>query len=331
MAEQHKYIKIPEAVEYDKETATDTFARFWFGPLARGWGWTMGTVLRRAMLSSVEAAAPTQLRIDGVIHEFSTIEGVLEDVPLIVLNVKKLRFRLEGEGPEYAYLHADKAGEYKGAELELSPNLTLVNPDTPFLTVTAQERSVHIEIKVEHGRGYESQEFIKKRSPNESQGTIFLDAFYSPVRQVKIDTTNVRYGERIDYEQVTFEVTTDGSVTPLEALSQTAELLKDHVAALACLSEPRKSAPQPAESEEPTWKAVTIDSLDVPQTVKKALQDRGVKTVGELARYSEEDLKAWVEIKPRSLASLLSRIKVLGVELTGESGEQDSEEDENET
>lgn len=328
MAERHKYIKIPDTVEFDKDTVTDTFARFKFGPLARGWGWTMGTVLRRAMLSSVEGAAPTQLRINGVIHEFSTLEGVLEDVPLIVLNIKKLRFRLEGDGPEYARLHADNPGEYTGAQLELSPNLTLLYPETHLLSLTAQDRAVHLEIKVERGRGYESQEFVKKRSPGESQGTIFLDAFYSPVRQVKIDTTNVRYGERIDYEQVTFEVTTDGSVTPLEALSETAELLKDHVSALSCISEPKKSVPQSAESQEPAWKETTIDSLDVPQTVKKALQDRKINTLGELVRYSEEDMKGWEEIKPRSLASLLSRLKALGVELASQEDNLEDEEDE---
>ena len=153
MSERARFIKIAEAVVVDREALTDTFGRFTFGPLARGWGWTMGTVLRRAMLSSVQGTAPTQLRIDGVIHEFSSIDGVLEDVPFIVLNVKKLRFKLEGKDFEYARLHATEPRAYTGRDLELSANLKLINADAPILTLSAKDKPVHMEIKVELGRG----------------------------------------------------------------------------------------------------------------------------------------------------------------------------------
>lgn len=332
MAERRRFIKIPDAVHVDRETLTETFGRFSLSPLSRGWGWTMGTVLRRAMLSSVEGAAPTQLRINGVIHEFSTIDGVLEDVPLIVLNVKKLRFKLEGEGAASAFLHVDKPGEYKGKDLELPPNLVLVNPEVPLLSVTVQDKSVHIEIKVERGRGYETQELVKKRSPGESSGTIFLDAFYSPVRQVKLDVTNVRYGERTDYEQVVFEVLTDGSIKPDEALAQTAELLRDHVEALSSLSEPKSSsADGDSQSEDSPWMKVTIESLDVPQTVKKALSDHGVFTVSDLLKLSEDEIMTWGDIKPRSFASLRSRLQEMGVELGEGKSDADDDSIENDT
>ncbi len=324
MAKRDRFIRVPDAVEVDRESLTDTFGRFTLGPLVRGWGWTMGTILRRSMLSSVEGAAPTQLLIDGIIHEFSTIEGVLEDVPLIVLNVKKLRFRLAGEGPEYARLHATEPAEHSGANLELSANLVLINPDAPLLTVTGKDRKVHLEIKVERGRGYENQEIIKKRSPVESQGTIFLDAFYSPVRQVKIDVTNVRFGERTDYEQVTFDVTTDGSVTPEEALAQSAELLKDHVQALTSLSELDANGADSQAVEEPEWVQMPIDGLEIPQTVKKALADRSILTVGKLVVHTEAEVRKWNEIKPRSLATLLSRLKALGAEFNAEVAADDA-------
>jgi DNA-directed RNA polymerase subunit alpha len=324
VAERRRFIKIPEVVHVDHETTSEIYAKFTLGPLSRGWGWTMGTVLRRAMLSSVEGAAPTQLRINGVIHEFSTIDGVLEDVPLIVLNVKKLRFRKEGEGPEYAYLRVDKPGEYKGKDLELSPNLKLVNPDTPILTVTVQDKSLHLELKVEHGRGYETQEVIKKRSPGEPTGTIFLDAFYSPVRQVKLDVTNVRYGDRTDYEQVVFEVFTDGSVTPEQALEQTAELLRDHVEALLSLSDPKLASQESdAAGAGSPWANVSIESLEVPQTVKKALTDHGIYNVSDLLKYSEDEIMTWGDIKPRSFASLRSRLQEMGVMLTEGNNEED--------
>ncbi|MBN2380242.1 hypothetical protein JXM67_10635 [candidate division WOR-3 bacterium] len=330
MTEYRRFIKIPEAVDTDRELLTSTFGRFTLGPLARGWGWTMGTVIRRAMLSSVEGVAPTQLRINGVIHEFSTLEGVLEDIPLIVLNVKKLRFKLNGEGPEYVRLHATEPKAYKASDLELSPNVTLVNVETPILTLTAQDRSVHLEIKLERGRGYENQESVKKRSPVEPEGTIFLDAFYSPVRQVRLDVTNVRYGERTDYEQVVFEVTTDGSVTPEETLHHTAGLLKDHFQALFSISEPKDESAEAEAVERPVWMDMTLENLEIPQTVKKVLADHGLKTVAELVSLTEADVIAWGEIKPRSFAILRSRLQDLGAEFVKVEPEVDSTEEEEE-
>ncbi len=328
MTQRVRFIKIPEAVSVDKETLADNFGRFTFGPLARGWGWTMGTVLRRAMLSSVEGAASTQFRIDGVIHEFSTIEGVLQDVPLIVLNIKKLRFRLEGDGPEFAALHAVEPRDYTAADLELPPNLKLVNPDAPILTLTVKDKPVHMEIKIEKGRGYENQEAVKKRSPGEPTGTIFLDAFYSPVRQVKIDVNNVRFGDRTDYEQVVFEVFTDGSVKPEETLSQTAELLRAHVAALASISEPDSDKAPSQEEKDPEWSNISIESLEIPQTVKKALIDHGITVVSELVKFNEDEILGWGDIKPRSFATLRTKIQALGAEFSTKDSESKEEDNE---
>jgi len=333
VSESHKFIKIPETVNVERESLTSDFGRFTLGPLARGWGWTMGTVLRRAMLSSVEGVAPTQLRIDGVIHEFSTLEGVLEDVPLIVLNVKKMRFKLEGEGPEYARLHTSSSREYKGGDLELTANLSLVNPDIHLLTVTTENRVVNLEIKLERGRSYENQESVKKRSPGEPEGTIFLDAFYSPVRQVKLDVTNVRYGERTDYEQVVFEVSTDGTISPEETLTQTADLLRGHVEALLSLAEPKDETADSLEVERPEWMDMTVETLEVPQTVKKVLADHGLKTVADVINLTEAEIVGWGEIKPRSFAILRSRIQDLGAEFasTEKESETDEEQEDNET
>jgi len=329
VSERTRFIKIADAVAVDRETLTDSFGRFTFGPLARGWGWTMGTVLRRAMLSSVEGAASTQLRINGVIHEFSSIDGVLEDVPLMVLNIKKLRFKLEGADFEYARLHATEPREYTGADLELGANLKLVNTDLPVLTLSAKDRPLHLEIKVERGRGYESQESVKKRSPGESAGTIFLDAFYSPVRQVKIDVSNVRFGDRTDYEQVVFEIDTDGSISPEETLAHTAQLLRSHVDSLFRVVDPQASSAESAEAKGSAWNEMFVESLEVPQTVKKALADHAVKTVAELIKHTEEEIKAWGDIKPRSFSTLRSRLESLGAKFsTGESAAEEETKEE---
>jgi DNA-directed RNA polymerase subunit alpha len=208
----------------------------------------------------------------------------------------------------------------------LPANLKLVNTDALILTLSSKDRPVHIEIRVERGRGYESQESVKKRSPGEPVGTIFLDAFYSPVRQVKIDVVNVRYGERTDYEQIAFEVATDGSVTPEETLVQTAELLRSHVDALSRIVDPRAGLAESGEAEETAWDEVLVESLDVPQTVKKALADHGIKTVAELISNTEEEIKEWGDIKPRSFSTLRSRLEGMGVEFAKQPAEEETKE-----
>jgi len=224
-------ILLPESAVVDKDSLTSTYGKYTIAPLEKGWGHTVGNSLRRALLSSIQGAAITQMRIDNVMHEFSTIPGVLEDVPQIVLNVKKIRMRLESETPKSCNLYAKGADEFKARHLTVPPEITILNPDQPILTITEASRSVNIEFRVENGRGYLPSERAEKKS-TAPVGTIYLDAFFSPVKKVNFVVENTRVADRADFEKVVIEIWTDGTVLPEECLIQSATILKNHMAGL---------------------------------------------------------------------------------------------------
>lgn len=224
-------ILLPESTVVDKESLTNSYGRFTISPLEKGWGHTVGNSLRRALLASIQGAAITQVRIDNVLHEFSTITGVLEDVPQIILNIKKIRLRLDSESPKLCYLHAKGAEEFKARHLTVPPEITIANPEQIILTITEASRSVNIEMRVENGRGYISAERAEKKS-GYPEGTIFLDAFFSPVKKVNFTVENTRVAERADFEKIILEIWTDGTVLPEECLIQSATIIKNHMAAL---------------------------------------------------------------------------------------------------
>ncbi len=221
-------ILLPESAILDKETASNTYGKFTITPLEKGWGHTIGNALRRALLSSIQGAAVTQVRIDNVLHEFSTIPGVVEDVAQIILNIKKIHLRLNSETPKLCYLHAKGINEYKAKHLTVPPEIIIANPEQPILNITDPNQSVHIELRVENGRGYVPAERLKKLS-NYPEGTIFLDAFFSPVKKVNFWVENTRVADRADYEKIILEIWTDGTVFPEECFIQSATILKNHL------------------------------------------------------------------------------------------------------
>lgn len=224
-------ILLPESTNIDKETLTSSYGHFTIGPLEKGWGHTIGNSIRRALLSSIQGAAITQVRIDKVLHEFSTIPGVLEDIPQIILNFKKIRLRLDSETAKLCYLRAKGDDEYKAKHLTVPPEIIISNPDQTILTITEGNRTVNIEMKIENGRGYLPAERMEKKT-GYPEGTIFLDAFFSPVKKVNFTVENTRVAARADYEKIILEIWTDGTVLPEECLIQSATILKNHMAAL---------------------------------------------------------------------------------------------------
>ena len=224
-------ILLPESAIVDKETLTPSYGCFTIAPLEKGWGHTIGYSLRRALLSSIQGAAITQVRIDNVLHEFSTIPGVLEDIPQVILNLKKIRLRLDSETPKLCYLHAKGADEFKARHLTVPPEITIANSDQSILTITEASRSVNIEMRIENGRGYILAERAEKKTSH-PEGTIFLDAFFSPVKKVNCTVENTRVAERADFEKIILEIWTDATVLPEECIIQSATILKNHMAAL---------------------------------------------------------------------------------------------------
>jgi DNA-directed RNA polymerase subunit alpha len=210
--------KAPKIIKKEKNKAT-----FEIEALYPGYGVTIGNALRRVLLSSLEGAAVTQMKIKGVPHEFTTIPGVLEDVVTIMLNLKQLRFRMIGEEPQRATLKVKGEKEVKGADFELPAQLELVNPDCHIATLTSKNAKLEMEILVEKGIGYLPRE--RKRKEKLEIGVIPVDAIFTPVKRVAMRTENMRVGERTDFDRLFLEIETDGTITPEEAFLKASEIL----------------------------------------------------------------------------------------------------------
>jgi len=214
-------IPLPQKPKISKKEKNK--ATFEIEALYPGYGVTIGNALRRVLLSSLEGAAVTQMKIKGVSHEFSTIPGVLEDVITIMLNIKQLRFKMIGEEPQRATLKVKGEKEVKGSDFELPAQLELVNPDCHIATLTSKNAKLEMEILVEKGVGYLPRE--RKRKEKLEIGVIPVDAIFTPVKRVAIRTENMRVGERTDFDRLFLEIETDGTITPEEAFLKASEIL----------------------------------------------------------------------------------------------------------
>ncbi len=311
-----RQLPIPSQLEVNKEKLTDTYGEFVYSPLPRGWAWTIGTMLRRILMSSIEGCAPTEMRIDGVQHEFSTIDGVLEDVPTIVMYVKKLRFRMNTRNTtEMLYLHGRGKKQLFGKDISLPPGIELMNPDQLILTITDDVTNINMEIKIEKGRGWESQEMVKHRNPHAIVGTITLDAFYSPVRRVDFEVDNVRFEEFTDFEKLILKITTDGTIKPEEAIVEAAKLGKLY---LSPIIEREEKSNGNIDSLRLLGVSegvdLSIEEIKIPETVRKILRARGKTYVRDIIVHTEDEILSW-GVKPRSLKSLKNALEKRGLKL----------------
>jgi DNA-directed RNA polymerase subunit alpha len=231
-------IQLPEAVSVVKKEGNR--AVFEIGPLMPGYGATLANPLRRALLSSLEGAAITSIKIKGVDHEFGAISGVLEDVIQIILNIKKIRMRSFSSEPVVVKLTAKGEGAVTADDIELTSDVELVTPDQHIFTLTDKKASVEMELTVEKGRGYVA---IEQRSKDKLPiGVIAIDAIYSPVKLVNFSVDDVRVGQRIDFNKITMEIETDGSIQPEQALKEAAQVLKDHFELVSQVAVPEPEA-----------------------------------------------------------------------------------------
>ncbi len=219
-------INLNEPVNIKKISESNTEGVFEIEGLYRGYGLTIGNALRRVLLSSLPGAAITQVKIKGTSHEFSTIDGVIEDVVEICLNLKKIRFRFSGDKPQILELKVKGEKKVTAADIKYNPEAEVITPDIYIATLTAKSAVLEMELTVEKGLGYEVIE--ERKSEKLSIGTIVLDALFSPVANVNFSVENMRVGDRTDYNRVRFEIKTDGSITPSSALRKAGDILKDH-------------------------------------------------------------------------------------------------------
>ncbi|MDD5750544.1 MAG: DNA-directed RNA polymerase subunit alpha [Candidatus Pacebacteria bacterium] len=290
-----------------------------------GYGFTIGNCLRRVLLSSLEGAAITQIKIEGVSHEFSTIEGVLEDVVLLILNLKKLTFKMYGDEPQTITLSVKGEREVKGKDFKLTSDLQLANPETHIATITKPSAELKIEALVESGIGYEP---AKGREAKKSEiGVIPIDAIFTPMRKVSLKVENMRVGKRTDFDLLKLEIETDGTIDPEEAFKKSAEILVKHFSAIAGIGEESADnaedipSVKPAKAEKSSSQEnaeagkIKIEDSKLNERIKNILSAGNVKTLGGLARKSEDDLLQMEGLGEKAVSEIKKVLKKAGMEL----------------
>lgn len=272
---------------------TKFFGKFEIEGLYPGYGITIGNALRRVLLSSIEGAAVTSFKIEGIPHEFSTIDGVKETVIDIMLNLKKLRVKLYDNQPQKIKMNVKGEKEVFAKDFEPNPMVEILNPDFKIATLTDKKAKLEMEVTLEKGMGYsEVEERKKEKLPI---GTIAIDAIFSPVKKVNFVVENMRVGERTDYNRLFIEIETDGSITPQEALIKAANILDEHFSLLKekasfSLAEGKEEAILKKEKIKKEPKDISIEELNLSNRTKSALIKNGIKTLAGLLRYREETL-----------------------------------------
>jgi len=314
-----KSFQIPMKLVSDDKTMTDSYGKFVAEPFERGYGHTVGNSLRRILLSSLEGAAVTAVKIDGVLHEFSTVPGVVEDVTNIILNLKTLRFNLYKDGSETVMLEAGKKGPVTAKDIKLTENIELLNPSAHICTLD-RNMKLNMEIEVSKGRGYLPVEKAAAARQNQPIGLILVDAIFTPVLKVNYEVENARVGQSIDYDRLIMEIWTDSSVKPVDALAYSAKILKDSLAIFINFDdiEPRGGGEKPAgESDEKTEALQTVLAQQVSiieLTVRSVncLNRAKIRTIGDLVKQSEDRLLAFKNFGKKSLNEIKKKLAELG-------------------
>ncbi len=295
-----------------------TYGKFVIEPLERGYGITLGNSLRRIMLSSLEGTAVTSIRIDGVQHEISKMEGVKEDVTEIVLNMKQLIIKLHGDSPKNLRIDAVGEGEVTAGDIKIDADVEILNPDLHIATLGPEGR-LYMDISVSKGRGYAPAE--KNKDKGSSIGTINIDSIYTPVRKVNYVVENTRVGQVTDYDKLTIEVWTNGILTPDEAVSISAKILSDYLKFFIELSDNAKNTEiviEPGENKRDKVLEMTIEELDLSVRAYNCLKRAGINTVEDLINRTEEDMIKVRNLGRKSLDEVIGKINALGLILRKE-------------
>jgi len=288
-------------------------------PLERGYGTTLGNSLRRIMLSSLPGASVSSIKIEGVLHEFSTIPGVKEDVTEIILNIKKLAIRNNSDSsePKVAYIEFEGEGVVTGADIQADPDIEIVNLDLPIATLSGgPDTKLFVELTINKGRGYVTAD--KNKSEDQPIGVIPIDSIYTPVERVNLKVENTRVGNVTDYDKLTLEVFTDGTLSPDEAVSLVAKVLSEHLNLFIDLSENAKNAEVMVEKEDDEKEKVlemSIDELELSVRSYNCLKRAGINTVEELTNRTPEDMMKVRNLGRKSLEEVLAKLQELGLQL----------------
>jgi len=308
-------LQMPERIELDESTYSNTFGRFIVQPLERGFGVTIGNALRRVLLSSLPGAAITHIRISGVVQEFSTIPGVVEDVSEIILNLKRVRIKLLNKKPEKVTLDLKGPKEFTAEDIgKASPDFEVLNPDLHIATLN-EDADFQMELRIGRGRGYVPAE--ENRLPDQPIGVIPIDAIFSPIINVAYRVEETRVGQRTDYEKLILEVTTDGSITPDDALTYAGKLLKDHIELFINYEIEAEEEP-PVEIDEDALRIkkllkMSVDELELSVRASNCLKAANIETIADLVSKTEQEMLKFRNFGRKSLNELQKVLENLGL------------------
>ncbi len=308
---------LPQRLEIDQATLTDHYGRFIAEPFEKGYGHTIGNSLRRILLSSLEGAAVTAVRIKGALHEFTSLKGVREDVIHIILNLKKLRVKLYSQGPEVLRVKIRRQGELYAKDIEPNNQVEILTPDLVIATLD-DGVELEMEIEVSKGRGYVPADHLKKEG--QPLGTIPVDTLFSPVYKVHYEVENARVGQMTDYDKLIAEVWTDGSVTPGDALAYSAKILKDSLTIFITFDEQEVAPIQAQAQTEESAKlqellSQPVDIIELSVRASNCLKVAKIKTIGELVGKTEDELLSYKNFGKKSLDEIRERLKEMGLSL----------------
>ena len=294
------------------------FKRDYTQELERGYGITIGNSLRRILLSSLPGSAITSVKIDGVLHEFSTIPNVVEDVPEIVINLKQVRLKLDQNEEKTLRIDVRKPGEVKAGDIITDGTVEILNPDLHIATVS-EGGTLKMELTADMGRGYNNAE--KNKKPDQAIGVLPIDSIYTPVKKVNYSVENTRVGQRVDYDKLTIEVWTDGSLKPYEALSLAAKVMTGHLELFIDLSETAKNTQVMVEKEENKKERVlemSIEDLELSVRSFNCLKRAAIATVEDLTNKTEADMMKVRNLGKKSLDEVTNKLHALGLDFKKE-------------
>ncbi|MBU4305844.1 MAG: DNA-directed RNA polymerase subunit alpha [Candidatus Omnitrophica bacterium] len=314
MGARWKDFQMPRSIICDEATLTNTYGKFIAEPFERGYGITIGNILRRVLLSSIEGAAVTAIKTEEVLHEFSSVKGVGEDVSQIVLNLKRLVLKVHGSTPKTIYLKASKKEEVTAADLIVDETIEIINPDLHIATL-AKDAQLNMELTVTKGRGYVLSERLKDE--NKTIGVIDMDAVFTPVTKVNFNVENARVGQITDYDRLILEIWTNGSIAPKDALLHAANIAQRHLdifMKFGHIEEEEIKEEKPDVDEELLEKLkMNVSELDLSVRSANCLKEARLKSVGDLVQRSELEMLKYRNFGKKSLAEINVILQAMGL------------------
>ncbi len=304
-----KGFKRPGKIVFEHDEIQKEYGRFIAEPFEKGFGLTIGNSLRRVLLSSIGGTAITAVKIEGVPHEFVTVDGVYEDVTRVILNLKKLRFKYDGEVPKVLHIVKEGPAELTGKDFDVDSDIKVMNPEFKVATLN-ESGKIDMEVQVENGRGYAPAELLKGN--NEAVGVIALDADFTPVKKVNIKVEDTRVGQRIDYDKLVLEVWTDGSISPEDAVAQAAKIIKDHMTVFINFEEEIEEEVEVIDENVERVRnamAKSIDELELSVRSYNTIKSLDIEILEHLVHKTEDEMRKSKHFSNQVLREIKSKLE----------------------